>query len=335
MMEMMQIGKSGVMAPKMILGTFAIGGGTSWQDTTNDDRELLRFLQEAREYGIKGFDTAPVYGTGRSERLLSEVIGKDRDKLFLSTKCSLNWREEKGVFEYDRDGHRVFRCFEKDALIKDCEESLRRLKTDYIDCMIVHRCPAPDQAGEVMEALETLKDRGLIRCAGLSNVLESKDPGMVVETFLKYGRIDLLQEKANLLMRPKVELIRTICEKHDITFQCHSPLERGALAGKISPEMETWKNDNRTGSKWFRGHNIPLVLELIEGLKPIAERNNCSVPVLCIAWLKAQTPLMNLLVGARRMESLKDTMLALDVDLTAEDVNEMNALADRAAAGVK
>ena len=99
--------------------------------------------------------------------------------------------------------------------------------------------------------------------------------------------------------------------------------------------METWKNDNRTGSKWFRSHNIPLVLELIEGLKPIAERNNCSVPVLCIAWLKAQTPLMNLLVGARRMESLKDTLLALDVDLTAEDVNEMNALADRAAAGVK
>ena len=231
MMEMMQIGKSGVMAPKMILGTFAIGGGTSWQDTTNDDRELLRFLQEAREYGIKGFDTAPVYGTGRSERLLSEVIGKDRDKLFLSTKCSLNWREEKGVFEYDRDGHRVFRCFEKDALIKDCEESLRRLKTDYIDCMIVHRCPAPEQAGEVMEALETLKDRGLIRCAGLSNVLESKDPGMVVETFLKYGRIDLLQEKANLLMRPQVEKIKAICEKHDITFQCHSPLERGALAG--------------------------------------------------------------------------------------------------------
>ena len=186
-----------------------------------------------------------------------------------------------------------------------------------------------------MEALETLKDRGLIRCAGLSNVLESKDPGMVVETFLKYGRIDPLQEKANLLMRPQVEKIKAICEKHDITFQCHSPLEKGALAGKISPEMETWKNDNRTGSKWFRSHNIPLVLELIEGLKPIAERNNCSVPVLCIAWLKAQTPLMNLLVGARRMESLKDTLLALDVDLTTEDVNEMNALADRAAAGVK
>ena len=78
-----------------------------------------------------------------------------------------------------------------------------------------------------------------------------------------------------------------------------------------------------------------LVLELIEGLRPIAERKGCSVPVLCIAWLKAQTPLMNLLVGARRMESLKDTLLALDVDLTTEDVNEMNALADRAAAGVK
>ena len=335
MMEMMQIGKSGVLAPKLILGTFGIGGGTSWQDTTGDDRELVRFLQEAREYGITGIDTAPVYGTGRSERLLSEVVGKDRDKLFLSTKCSLNWRSEKGVLEYERDGHRVYRCFEKNSLIEDCEESLRRLKTDYIDCMIVHRCPEPEQAGEVMEALETLKDRGLIRCAGLSNVLGSKTPELVVETFLKYGRIDLLQEKANLLMRPQVEKIKAICEKHDITFQCHSPLERGALAGKISPEMETWKNDNRTGSKWFRSHNIPLVLELIEGLKPIAERNNCSVPVLCIAWLKAQTPLMNLLVGARRMESLKDTMLALDVDLTPEDVNEMNALADRAAAGVK
>ena len=134
------------------------------------------------------------------------MIGKERDKLFLSTKCSLNWRAEKGVFEYERDGHRVYRCFEKNSLIEDCEESLRRLKTDHIDCMIVHRCPEPEHAGEVMEALETLKDRGLIRCAGLSNVLGSKTPELVVETFLKYG----------------------------ITFQCHSPLERGALADRAA-----------------------------------------------------------------------------------------------------
>ena len=330
MIQMMQIGKSSVTAPKMILGTFALGGGTSWQDTTGSDAELIRFLQEAREYGITGFDTAPVYGTGRSERLLSEVIRKDREKLYLSTKCSLNWRVKEGIMEYERDGKQVFRCYRKEELIRDCEESLRRLKTDYIDCLIVHRCPELDQIGETMEALEELKDRELIRCAGFSNILGSKTPELVVETALRYGRVDLLQEKANLLMRKKVEQIRAICEKHDITFQCHSPLERGALAGKLHAGIATWKNDNRSSNKWFQEKNIPLVFELIEGLKPVAEQYGCSVPVLCIAWLKAQTPLMNLLIGARRMESLKDTLHALEIDLKEEAVEEMNALADRA-----
>ena len=324
----MRIGKSDVEAPKMMLGTFAMGGGTSWQDTTDDDGELIAFMKEAREAGVRAVDTAPVYGTGRSERLLAEVIKDNREELYVASKCSLQWRTKDGTFEYARDGHEVYRCYDKASLIQDCEDALRRLQTDYLDCLIIHRTPKINEFGETMEAMEELRHRGIIRSVGLSNILHAENPEEAVETCLKYGQLDLIQEKANLLMHREVERVRTICEQHEITFQTHSPLESGALVGKINPDMYAWKGDVRSGRKWFLPENIPVLNGLMDDLQPIAERHGVSIPVLCIAWLNAQSPLMNLLVGARRMTTLTDTMRALSVTLTAEEVTQMNALAD-------
>lgn len=88
-------------APRFTLGTFGIGGGTSWQDTTRDDNELIEMIRQAYDLGVWGLDTAPVYVTGCSERIIARAIKGRREKYFIATKCALNWRSSEGAFTYD------------------------------------------------------------------------------------------------------------------------------------------------------------------------------------------------------------------------------------------
>lgn len=328
-MEKMRIGRSEVFAPKLTLGTFGVGGGTSWQDTTKDDQELIDFIRQAHaELGICGIDTAPVYGTGRSERIVGKAIKDDRENYYLSTKCSLQWRNDRGRFEYSRDGKSVYQNYSKQSLIRDCEDSLRRLDTDYIDMLIIHRCPHDDEIPETMEAMQELKNRGLIRAVGLSNAALGSHLEETVALCRRYGELDLLQEGASLLKRGAMERYVKVCEENNMTYQTYSALEKGALAGKLIENVNTWTGDNRAGYKWFQPEGAAKINKLTMGLRPLAEKNKCTIPVLCLAWVLAQSECVNLLVGARRMSSIADTVKALDITLTKEDVEEMNRLSD-------
>jgi len=324
-MEKMQIGKSGIWTTRLSLGTFAMGGGTSWQDTTKDDDELVKLILDTRELGIESFDTAPVYGTGRSERIVGRAIKGRRHEFFISTKCSLQWRTEEGKFEYSRDGKSVYRNFKKESILQDVEDSLKRLDTDYIDLLIVHRCPEMHEIEGVMEAMDILKKRGLIRATGLSNASPA-----VLEECLKYGEIDLVQERASLLDRRNLDDYIRCCEKHSVTFQTYGALEEGVLTGKKIGNVTEWKGDVRSKMKWFQPENAGKIRALFEGLAPIAQKYNCSIPVLCLAWVKAQSDCINLLFGARKLQSVKDTLLVENVKLEEADIAAMTALSDAA-----
>ena len=327
-MDTMKLGKSGIEIPVLVLGTFGMGGGTSWQDTTDNDQELVDFIKEAHKAGIVGIDTAPVYGCGRSERIVGQAIKEDRENWYLSTKCANQWRNEEGTFLYSRDGFNVYKNFTKASLIQDVEDSLKRLQTDYIDMMIVHQPPALEDVPEVMDALQTLKDRGLIKATGLSNTALTDHSVQLVEEAVKYGEVDLVQEHASLLFRSTLGDLLKTCEKHDIVFQDYSGLEKGALAGKIIAGITEMTGDNRSKYKWFQPAGVEKLNALTTALWPIAEKYHCTVPVLVLAWLRQQSSNMNLLVGARRIQSILDTMKVLDVKLSAEDIAEMTRLSD-------
>ena len=329
-MEKMKIGKSNVEAPVLVLGSFGMGGGTSWQDTTNDDMELVNFIKEAHSHGIVGIDTAPVYGTGRSERIVGQAIKEDRENWYLSTKCAMQWRTAEGIHKYDRDGQSVYANFTKASIIQDVEDSLKRLDTDYIDMMIVHQPPKMEEIPEVMDALQTLKDRQLIRSAGLSNTCLTDHAIDLVKEALKYGEVDLVQEHASLLFRDNLGDFLKLCEENQITFQDYSGLEKGALAGKIIEGVTEMAGDNRAKYKWFQPEWVARLNAMTLELQKMAAKYGCTVPVLVLAWLKAQSPVMNLLVGARRIQSIDDTMKVLDVKLDPADVAEMTRLSDAA-----
>ncbi len=328
-MKTMKIGKSGIVAPRLMLSTFGMGGGTSWQDTTKDDQELIRFIRQAHEeLGICAIDTAPVYGCGRSEHIVGEAVKGKREEYYISTKCSLHWRNEDGKFEYTRDNISVYLNFSKASLLQDIKDSLARIHTDYIDTMIIHRCPPLDQIEEVMDAMKEARKQGLIRAIGLSNSGLVPYTEEAIDTFEKFGGLDLLQESASLLSRKRMQVYLRKCEEYNITFQNYSALEKGALSGKIIGEVTEWTGDNRSKYKWFQPDGIPKINALTRGLDPIAQKHHCSVPVLCLAWVLAQSECVNLLVGARRMGSISDTVTALDVQLDDADIEEMNRLSD-------
>ena len=99
-MKLKEIGKSGIFASEISIGTFGMGGGTAWSDTGNDTAASVRLLEEAYDRGVTFFDSAPVYGGGQAEEILAQAIRGRRDKVVIGTKCSLQWREEYGLFEY-------------------------------------------------------------------------------------------------------------------------------------------------------------------------------------------------------------------------------------------
>ena len=322
-MKKMEIGTSGVTASSLSFGTFGIGGGTAWADTAKDEKQYIDLIHAARDMGIDFFDTAPVYGTGNGEEILGRAIAGRRSDYIVGTKCSLHWRDGRGTHEYMRDGKDVRRCFEPASLRADLEDSLRRLGTDYIDVYICHRQPPVEEAGQVMDTLLSFKKEGKIRAIGISN----GSPAHLRE-YLKTGPVDLVQEQLSLLTRDRLAEYVPLCAEHKVTFQTYKALEEGALTGKIPADFVPAPGDVRNGVKWFKPEFYPRVYQMLEKFEPLCEKYNCSKAVLVLAWLRAQSDCINLLVGSRRTETLRDTLRVLDVTLTQQDCAFMQAQAE-------
>ena len=198
-MEKRNIGKSGLSAPFLGLGTWAIGGGSWWGD--NDDALSVKAIETAVEQGITWIDTAPIYGLYHSEEVVGEALRHiDRDKVILSTKCGLEWRHESPVLHKVVDGVQTYRDLSAKSIIEDVEDSLRRLGTDHLDVLYTH-WQTPDLSifplEETVEAMMKLKEQGKIRAIGASNTTAE-----FIRGYCKYGQLDVIQEKYSLLTRP-------------------------------------------------------------------------------------------------------------------------------------
>ena len=197
-MEKRNIGKSGLSAPFLGLGTWAIGGGSWWGD--NDDALSVKAIETAVEQGITWIDTAPIYGLYHSEEVVGEALRHiDRDKVILSTKCGLEWRHESPVLHKVVDGVQTYRDLSAKSIIEDVEDSLRRLGTDHLDVLYTH-WQTPDLSifplEETVEAMMKLKEQGKIRAIGASNTTAE-----FIRGYCKYGQLDVIQEKYSLLTR--------------------------------------------------------------------------------------------------------------------------------------
>ena len=318
--ETIQIGRSGLSAPFLGLGTWAIGGGTWWGD--NDDTQSVNAIRTAVEQGIAWVDTAPIYGLYHSEEVVGEALRQiDRDKVILSTKCGLEWRHETPVLHKVVDGVSVYRDLSAQSIIEDVEGSLKRLGTDHLDVLYTH-WQSPDfglyPLEETVEALMKLKEQGKIRAIGAANVTAD-----IIRGYCKYGQLDVIQEKYSLLTRRIEKQLLPTCKELGVSIQAYSPLEQGLLTGKVTMETTYPEGNTRNSNPSYQPGRRAQAIKLLDGWADLTEKYHCTTAQLVIALTAKMIPGLHVLCGARTPEQVLDNVGALNLKLDGADAVRM------------
>lgn len=325
-METRKVGKSNLDASVLAMGAWAIGGGSWWGE--NDDEMSIKSIHKALDSGVNWIDTAPVYGFGHSEDIVGKALKGKRDSAILSTKCGLQWYNDKGSKHFSRDGYTVYRDLSPKGIRRDLEHSLKRLDTDYIDIYYTHwQSVEPDftPIEDTMNELMKMKKEGKIRAIGASNVSIDN-----LKEYIRYGELDVIQEKYSILDRRIEKELLPFCEANDITLQTYSPIEQGLLTGKIKATYEVKPGEVRENKKWWLPENLKLALEMLSKWEDLADKYNCTLTNLVIKWTVMQSPNINVLFGARKLHQVEENVMSADINLEAEDMARMTKDADEA-----
>ncbi|WP_417695247.1 aldo/keto reductase [Roseibium sp.] len=313
------IGKSGVEASVVGLGTWAIGG---WMWGGTDEAQSIDAIQAAVDEGITLIDTAPAYGQGLAEEIVGKALQGRRDRVVLATKCGLVWHTQKGNHFFDYDGHPVHRYLGKDGIIHEIEQSLKRLKTDYIDHYITHWQDPTTPVEETMEALELLKAQGKIRSIGASNTAVED-----IVAYAKAGQLDAVQEEYSMVKRDIEDTLLPVCAKHRISALSYSSLALGLLSGKIGPDREFSGDDQRKDNPRFSMRNRQKVAALMTAITPVAEAHEATLAQTVIAWTVQQPGITFSLCGARNPKQARENAAAGRIRLQESDIATINEAA--------
>jgi aryl-alcohol dehydrogenase-like predicted oxidoreductase len=314
---MREIGKSGVLASAVGLGTWAIGG---WMWGGTDEKESIAAIQASLDAGVTLIDTAPAYGLGRSEEIVGKALSGRRDKAVIATKCGLVWHTQKGAHFFDQDGKPVHRYLGRDAILHEVESSLTRLGTDYIDLYITHWQDPTTPVAETMEALTRLKAAGKIRAIGASNA--SADD---LNAYIAAGQLDAIQERYSMLDREIETTLLPIARQHGVSTLSYSSLALGLLTGKIGPDRQFEGDDQRRTDPLFSAGNRVKVASFADTVRPLAEAHGASVAQLVIAWTLQQPGITFGLCGARNPAQALDNARAGTLALSADELANIDA----------
>lgn len=301
------------------LGTWAIGGDWYMGWGPQDDKESIATILEAMEAGINWIDTAPAYGFGHAEEVVGRAIKEWRDSVTVATKCGVLPNEDKTVKN----------CIKSDSIIKEAEDSLRRLGVEVIDLYQIH-WPNPDEdIEEAFKALQSLKKQGKIRWAGVSNFSVEE-----LERISPIGQVSSLQPPYSLLNRSIEEEILPWCSEHDTGVICYSPMENGLLTGKLSPQWAAslpdtdWRKIRWMRLKkvnFFEEPELSALIGWIDCLKEISARRGYPVSHLAINWTLRRPEVTAAIVGARKKGQISETARASDWSLSEEEIEEIEA----------
>lgn len=315
------IGNSGIEASAIALGTWAIGGGPWWGET--DDAVSIRAIHTALDRGINLLDTAPVYGFGRSEEVVGRALQGKRDQAVLATKCGLWWADKQGSYHFSLDGKDVNRCLRPETIRIEVEQSLRRLRTDYIDLYQTHWQAMeadPTPIADTMACLMELKKEGKIRAIGVSNVTPEQ-----IEEYCAAGSLDAVQPRYSMLDRAIEDDLIPCCQKLELSTLVYSPLEQGLLTGKIGMEATFDETSFRNNLPWLKPVNRSRVLDLLAGWQDIISAYDCTMAQLVIAWTIAQPGITFALCGARKPENVIDNAGAGELALSSDHLARMRS----------
>ena len=307
-MEYRSLGRTGVQVSELCLGCMNFGGRTEPEDS-------YAIIDRAIDAGINFFDTANVYSRGRSEEVVGEALKRNgkRDQIVLATKVHGRMADDDPNAWGNSRRH----------IIEQCEASLRRLQTDYIDLYQIHRPMSNLPIDETLRALDDLIRAGKVRYIGTSTfaawqVMES----LWVAKELGLNRFICEQPPYNLLDRRIERELLPMARTYGIATIPWSPLAGGLLTGKYRRD-EAPPEDARyadvEGKPWMERRLTPEVYDVVEALDPLAEEKGCSMAQLALAWVLRQPGVTSPIIGPRTMSQLEDNLGAVEVAITDEE----------------
>jgi aryl-alcohol dehydrogenase-like predicted oxidoreductase len=315
-MQYRKLGASSINASVITYGAWAIGG-TMWGGT--DENAAIEAIHASIDAGVTTIDTAPIYGYGKSEELVAKAVAARRDKVQILTKFGLRWDSSEGehFFDLNEDGKtvKIYKNARKQSVIKECEDSLKRLKTDYIDLYQCHWRDQSTELEETMEACAQLVKEGKVRAIGVSN-FTADDIGKCSSIV----PIASDQPPFSMVLRDIEKDVLPYCREHDIATIVYSPLQRGLLTGKFKPDHKFAPGDHRAAQPQFQPAFIEKVNKFLEELKPIADRHKTTIGNVVLNWTIQQPGITVALVGARDAAQAIENAKAADVRLNKDEV---------------
>jgi aryl-alcohol dehydrogenase-like predicted oxidoreductase len=322
-MEYRKLGQSEIKVSELAFGAWAIGG---WLWGGADSKEAIKAIETAVDHGMTTIDSAAVYGFGLSEELIGKAIKGKRSKVQILTKFGLIWNEKQGEFflgSRDNDGKEInlYSCSSKERVIRDCDDSLRRLGTDYIDLYQIHWPDKATPVSETMEALDILIKKGKIRAGAVCNysktlMTEAEKTFTIASNQLPYSMVHRDIEKE----------IVPYCLSQNIGILAYSPLQRGLLTGKIKQGHRFNDGDSRPTSVYYQEPNLSRILMLTDNLKKIADELKITLSQLVLNWTIQQPGITCVLAGARNSAQVLENVKSVDFHLTGADIKSINEL---------
>jgi aryl-alcohol dehydrogenase-like predicted oxidoreductase len=324
-MEYRNLSNSDVKISTISFGAWAIGG---WMWGGADEKDAINAIETAIDLGMTSIDTAPVYGFGKSEKLVGQVIHNKRDKVQILTKFGLRWDTKEGEFYFNSINEKgedvsIHRFAGPESIIKECEASLQRLQTEFIDLYQIHWNDPTTPIEDSMEAVGVLMEQGKIRAAGVSNY--SAEQMKQADSIIN---ISTNQVPYSMVLRNIEQSLVPYCLENNKGILAYSPLQRGILTGKITPDYKFNEGDHRPHTPYFKEPNISRINNFLTKIKPIAEDNNITIAQLVIYWTIQQPSITSALVGARNPVQVKENIKAGEIKLDQEELLTINALLD-------
>jgi aryl-alcohol dehydrogenase-like predicted oxidoreductase len=299
-MEYLKLGQSDLEVSRIGFGCWAIGGhGYGWVD----DQESIGAIHKACDLGINFFDTADVYGFGRSEEVLAKALGRRRHDVVIATKFGVCW---------DANG-KTYKNTRPETVIKALEGSLRRLKVDQIPLYQIHWHDGETPIADTMEALLKCRNEGKIRHIGCSNLSWS-----LIAEAREYGSIIAIQSLFNVIQRETESLLRDCSTLFQMGTVSYGALARGLFSGKYNEETAFSVNDTRSTDDNFQGSRLSHNLLFIQIMKEIGMYYDKSSAQVALRWILDSPFITSVMVGSKNAKQVTENVGALGWHLAEE-----------------
>jgi len=312
------LGNSNLKITPVGFGAWALGGaGWEFAWGPQDDADSIAAIHRALELGVNWIDTAAVYGLGHSEEVVARALKEWRGpRPYVFTKCILRWNEEK----------KIWREFSAASVRRECEDSLRRLQLDTIDLYQMHWPPDEGKPGieEAWQTLTALRAEGKVRWIGVSNFTKAQ-----IQTAEKIAPVTSLQPPYSIIRRQIEKEILPYCEAQGIGVISYAPMASGLLTGAMTRERAAAlpADDFRSRNPEFREPRLSKNLELVERLRQVGARHSRGPGEVAIAWTLRGPAITGAIVGARNAKQAEGVMRAGELQLTREEIAEIEGAA--------